>query len=151
MESRLLLDVIIGKSTPVLELLAGKDKTLLIRWNTLLVLDLCLDVVDRVRRLNLKGDGLPSQGLDEDLHATTQAQDKMQGRLLLDVVVGEGATVLKLLARENETLLIGRNALLVLDLGLHIVDRVGRLDFESDRLARQGLDENLHTTTETEH
>ena len=48
----------------------------------------------------------------------------MQRALLLDVVVGEGAAVLQLLAREDEALLVGRNALLVLDLGLDGVDGV---------------------------
>ena len=48
----------------------------------------------------------------------------MERGLLLDVVVGEGATVFKLLAGEDEALLVGRDALLVLDLGLHVVDRV---------------------------
>ncbi len=38
----------------------------------------------------------------------------MQGRLLLDVVVGEGAAVLELLAGEDEALLVGGDALLVL-------------------------------------
>ena len=45
----------------------------------------------------------------------------MESRLLLDVVVGKGATVLKLLAGEDQALLVRRNALLVLDLGLDIV------------------------------
>ena len=40
----------------------------------------------------------------------------MQGRLLLNVVVAQRAAVLKLLARENEALLIRWDALLVLDL-----------------------------------
>ena len=31
-------------------------------------LDLGLDILDGVARLNLKGDGLTGQGLDEDLH-----------------------------------------------------------------------------------
>ena len=34
----------------------------------------------------------------------------MEGRLLLDVVIREGAAVLELLAREDETLLIRRDA-----------------------------------------
>src|ERR1700709_3904 len=34
----------------------------------LLVLDFGLDIVDGVRRLHLEGDGLPGEGLDEDLH-----------------------------------------------------------------------------------
>jgi len=38
-----------------------------------------------------------------------------------------------------------------LDLGLYVVDCVGRFDFESDRLAREGLDENLHAAAETEN
>lgn len=63
---------------------------------------------------------------------------------LLDVVIGEGSAVLKLLAGEDEALLIRGDALLVLDLALHIVDGVGGLDLERDGLARQGLDEDLH-------
>ena len=65
----------------------------------------------------------------------------MKGALLLDVVVGEGAAVLELLAGEDQALLVRRDALLVLDLRLDVVDRVARLDLEGDRLARQGLDE----------
>jgi hypothetical protein len=34
-----------------------------------LTLDLALDIVDCVGRLHLKGDSLPCQGLDEDLHS----------------------------------------------------------------------------------
>lgn len=60
MESRLLLDVIVGKRATVLQLLAGEDQTLLVRRDTLLVLDLRLDVVDGIAGLNLKGDGLAS-------------------------------------------------------------------------------------------
>ena len=59
----------------------------------------------------------------------------MEGGLLLDVVVGEGAAILKLLASENQTLLVRRNALLVLDLRLDIVDGIRRLDLEGDGLA----------------
>jgi hypothetical protein len=60
---------------------------------------------------------------------------------LLDVVVAEGAAVFELLAGENQALLVGRDAFLVLDLGLDIVDRVGGLDLKGDGLAREGLDE----------
>ena len=58
----------------------------------------------------------------------------MEGRLLLDVVVRESAAVLKLLASEDEALLIGRDAFLVLDLGLDVVDGVRRLDLKDDHL-----------------
>ena len=71
--------------------------------------------------------------------STAQAQHKVKSRLLLNVVVRERAAVLELLASEDETLLIRRNALLVLDLLLHILDGVRGLDIKSDRLAGQGL------------
>jgi hypothetical protein len=64
----LLLDVLVDEGTAVLELLAGEDEALLVRRDVLLVLDLGLHVVDGVRGLHLQRDGLPCQGLDEDLH-----------------------------------------------------------------------------------
>ena len=63
---------------------------------------------------------------------------------LLDVVVGEGAAILELLASENQALLVGRNALLVLNLLLDIVDGVRGLDLEGDGLACEGLHEATH-------
>jgi len=63
----------------------------------------------------------------------------MESRLLLNVVVGEGSSVLKLLSSEDEALLVGWNALLILDLALYVVDGVARLDLEGDGLAGQGL------------
>ena len=57
-QSRLLLDVVVGQSPAVLELLSGEDEPLLVRRNSLLVLDLGLDVVDGVRGLDLEGYGL---------------------------------------------------------------------------------------------
>jgi hypothetical protein len=47
------------------------------------------------------------------LATTTKAEDEMQGRLLLDVVIGKSAAVLELLAGEDEALLVWRDALLV--------------------------------------
>jgi hypothetical protein len=46
-----------------------------------------------------------------------------------------------LLSSEDQTLLVRGDSLLVLDLGLDIVDRIGGLDLEGDSLARKGLDE----------
>jgi hypothetical protein len=96
--------------------------------------------------LVLVGDAL---GGGEDLllallGASPQAKDKVEGRLLLDVVVGKGAAILELLARKDEALLIRGDSLLVLDLLLHILNGVAGLDIEGDGLARQRLDEDLH-------
>ena len=68
MEGRFLLDVVVRKSSSVLELLTGEDKSLLIGRDTFLVLDLSLDVLDGVGWLDLKSDGLASESLDENLH-----------------------------------------------------------------------------------
>ena len=64
----LLLDVVVSKGAAVLELLAGEDQTLLIRGDALLVLDLLLNVVDGIARLNLEGDSLASESLYKNLH-----------------------------------------------------------------------------------
>ena len=80
-KGRLLLDVVIRKSAAVLELLSGEDQALLVWRDALLVLDpgvrvskrraecragnvLGLDVVDRVRRLDLERDRLASEGCE---------------------------------------------------------------------------------------
>jgi len=87
MEGGLLLDVVIREGSAVLELLSSEDKSLLVWWDTFLILDLGLDVLDGVSWLDIEGDGLTSEGLDEDLHSTSKSEDEMEGRLLLDVVV----------------------------------------------------------------
>jgi hypothetical protein len=150
MEGGLLLNVVVRESSAVLELLTGEDKSLLVGGDALLVLDLGLDVLDGVRGLNVQGDGLAGEGLDEDLHTTTESEDQVESRLLLDVVVAKGSSVLELLASEDQALLIGGDALLVLDLGLDIFDGVGRLNIEGDGLASQSLDEDLHATAKSE-
>jgi len=71
----------------------------------------------------------------------------MESGFLLDVVVRESAAILKLLSSEDKTLLIGRDAFFVLDLGLYVLDGVTWLDLEGDGLACEGFDEDLHTTT----
>ncbi len=47
----------------------------------------------------------------------------------------QSSAILELLARENETLLIRGDALLVLDLALHIVDRIRTFHLEGDGFA----------------
>ncbi|KAI8804039.1 hypothetical protein BJ742DRAFT_463310 [Cladochytrium replicatum] len=143
-ESRLLLDVVVRKRPTVLKLLSGKDKALLVRGNALLVLDLLLNVIDGVRRLDLQSDGLSGEGLHKDLHTTTETKHEVESRLLLDVVVRKSTAVLKLLSGKDKALLVRGNALLVLDLLLNVVDGVRRLDLQSDGLTGEGLHEDLH-------
>eukprot|EP01018_Ginkgo_biloba_P038746 Gb_03491 [translate_table: standard] len=54
-ECRLLLDIVVGEGTPILQLLTGEDEPLLVRGDTLLVFNFGLDVVNSVRTLHLQG------------------------------------------------------------------------------------------------
>ena len=144
MQRGFLLDVVVGQRSAVLELLASEDESLLVRRNAFFVLYLLLDAVDGVGGLDLQGDGLASECLDEDLHASSQTQYQVQRGFLLDVVVGQGSAVLELLASEDESLLVRRNAFFVLYLVLDAVDGVGGLNLQGDGLASECLDEDLH-------
>merc|ERR1711983_296097 len=104
MKSRLLLDVVVRQGPSILKLLASKDQTLLIWGDSLLVLDLGFDILNGVRRFNFKGNGLASQGLDKDLHTSSETKDKMESRFLLDVVVRESTSILQLLSSKDQTL-----------------------------------------------
>ena len=87
MECGLLLDVVIRECSAILKLLSGEDQSLLIWWDSFLVLNLGFHIFDSVSWLNVEGDGLTSKGLDEDLHSSSKPEDQMESRLLLDVVV----------------------------------------------------------------
>ena len=70
----------------------------------------------------------------------------MQSRLLLDVIVGQGAAIFELLAGKDQTLLVGRDAFLVLDLGLHVLDGIRGLNLEGDGLACGGENRMISST-----
>merc|ERR1712194_335576 len=109
----LLLNVVVSQCATVFQLLAGEDQTLLIRGNAFLVLDLLLHVLNGVVRFHVQRNRLTRQSLDEDLHrTTTETKHQVQRALLLNVVVSQCATVLQLLAGEDQTLLIRGNAFL---------------------------------------
>ena len=55
-----------------------------------------------------------SQTLSHSLVSSPKTEDKMEGGLLLDVVVGEGPSVFELLASKDQPLLVWGDALLVL-------------------------------------
>jgi len=48
----------------------------------------------------------------------------MEGRLLLNVVVRKSTAIFKLFSGENQSLLVGWDTFLVLDLGLHVLNGV---------------------------
>ena len=92
-KSRLPQDIVIYQGTAILKLLPSKDKTLLIRGDALPQLNLDLDDVNGIRRVDIKRDGLTIQSLDEDLHTSTKTKDhQVKNRLLLDVIFAQGAS-----------------------------------------------------------
>jgi len=147
----LLLDIVVAQGSSILELLSSEDESLLIWWDTFLVLDLGLDVFDGVSWLDIEGDGLSSKGLDEDLHTTSKSKDQMESGLLLDVVVTESSSILKLLSSEDESLLIWWDTFLILDLGFDVLNGVCWLNIEGDGLTSESLDEDLHTSSKSEN
>ena len=75
MKGGFLLDVVVSEGSSVFELFSSEDKSLLIWGDSFFVLDLGFDVLDGVWWLNIKGDGLTSEGLDKDLHSTSESED----------------------------------------------------------------------------
>ena len=132
-------------------MLSGEDEALLIWGDTFLVLNLSLDVLNSVGGFDVQSDGLASESLDEDLHTSTKSEDQVKSGLLLDVVVRKSTAVFKLLSSEDEALLIWGDAFLVLDFSLDILNGVGWFDVQSDCLASESLNEDLHATSEAEN
>ena len=54
----------------------------------------------------------------------TETEHKMQGGLLLNVVISKGPSILKLLPSKNQPLLVWWDPLLILDLSLNIVNGI---------------------------
>ena len=81
---------------------------------------MAFDIVYRVDGTDTQSDGLAGQSLHKDLYTAAEAKDEVQGAFLLDVcmVVQQSAPILKLLSREDQSLLIRRDAFLALNLGL---------------------------------
>merc|ERR1719400_1000970 len=124
-QRRLLLDVVIRQSPSILQLLPSEDQSLLLRWDSLFILNLGLHVLDGIIWFHIQRDRLSRQRLDKYLHRTTsQSQHQVQGRLFLDIVIRQRAAILQLLTGENQPLLLRRDTLFVLDLSLHILNGV---------------------------
>lgn len=58
------------------------------------------------------------------LDGAAKAEDKVEGGLLLDIVLGEGVVVFQLFSGEDEALLVKRDALFILDHRFLVVDGV---------------------------
>merc|ERR1719250_378120 len=68
MKSGFFLDIVVTESSAILKLLPSKDQPLLVRWDSFLVLDLGLNILNRVRGLNFQSNGFSSESFHKDLH-----------------------------------------------------------------------------------
>jgi len=73
-----LLYVVIWKCTSIFQLLASKDKSLLVRRYPFFVLDLSFYILNGIRWFHFQGNCLSCQCLYKDLHTTTQTENQMQ-------------------------------------------------------------------------
>ena len=105
LESRFFPNAVVREPATPLDHLAGKNQNLLIGGDTIFVLDLSFDVVNRVRWLDLER---TRESLHECLHASTQ----------------QNLSVFKLLAGNDKTLLVWGNAIPVSDILLRVIGGV---------------------------
>merc|ERR1719414_2214383 len=135
MKCRFFLNIIVRQSAPIFQLLSSKDETLLIWWYTFLVLNLCFHIFDSVGGFNFKSNCLSSQSFDKNLHSSPETKYEVKSRFLLNVVVRKSSAIFKLFSGEDQTLLIWRNSLLILDLGLNIFYSIRGFNLKGDSLA----------------
>ena len=140
------LHVVVHKHAVSLKLFVVEDQPLLVRRNSFLVMDLVLDVVDSIGCFDNQGEGLASERFDVDQYKF--AQHEVECGLILNVVVRQRPSGLKLLAGKDQPLMGWMNSFLVLDLGLDNVNGFRRLDVQCDGLDVKNIDEDLYASTE---
>ena len=75
----------------------------------------------------------------------------MASRPILDAVILQRPVVLELLPSEDQSLLVGGDALLVLEVRLVVAEAVGGLDAQRERQALEGLDKELRAAAQAQH
>ena len=73
MDGRFFLDIVVSESSVGVKLFAGKDKSLLVSWDALFVLELSLHGSNSVWLFNVEGKSFASECANEDLHSTSKS------------------------------------------------------------------------------
>jgi uncharacterized membrane protein len=134
-KSGFFLYIVVRKGSAIFKLLSSEDESLLVRWDSFLVLDFGLDVLNGVCWFDVEGNGLACESLHEDLHATSKSENQMKSGFFLDIVIAKSSAVFQLLSSKDESLLVGWDTFLVLDLGLDVLNSVCWLNVEGDCLS----------------
>ena len=132
MKGWLFLDIVIRKSSSIFKLLSSEDKSLLIWWDTFLILDFSFNVLNGVCWLNVKSNSFSGKGLDEDLHTSSKSEDQVESGFLLNIVVWKSSSILKLLSSKDKSLLIWWDSFFILDFSFYILNSIGWLDIKGD-------------------
>lgn len=64
MKSGFLLNVVIGQSTAIFQLLSSENQSLLIRRDSFFILDFLFDILDGIGGFHIQSDGLAGESLD---------------------------------------------------------------------------------------
>jgi hypothetical protein len=75
--------------------------------------------------------------------STAKSKHQVQGRVSLNVVVGQSIAIFELFTGKNEALLIWRNAFFVLNFILDVFNSVAKLNLKIKSLACQSLDSEV--------
>ena len=78
------------------------------------------------------------------IDSTSQSENKVKGRFLLNIIIAQSTAIFQLLSGEDKTLLIWGDSFLILNLGLDVVNSVAGFDIKSDGLTSQSLYKDLH-------
>ena len=78
------------------------------------------------------------------ISSTSKSENKMDGGILVDVIILNSPAIFKLLTSKDESLLISRNTLLVMNLILQAFNAVLGAAVQSDGLASQSFNKELH-------
>jgi len=79
-----------------------------------------------------------------NLVTSSESKDEVEGGFLLNVVIRERTAIFELFACKDETLLVWRDASVVLNLGLDVCNGVRWFSLERHGLAGKGLHKDLH-------
>merc|ERR1712043_148502 len=145
MESRFFLDIVVGKSTSIFQLLSSKNQSLLVRGNTFFILNFLLNIFNGITGFNIKSDSFTSQSFDKYLHSrtTSKTKYKMESRFFLDIVIRKSSAIFQLLSGKNQSLLVRRDTFFILDFLLHIFNGITGFNIKSDSFTSQSFDKYL--------
>jgi hypothetical protein len=83
------------------------------------------------------------------LFSTSKSEDQVESWFLLYVVVWEQSPVFQSFSSEDESLRIGWDSFLILDLGLDFGNAVGYFYFQCNSFSSESFHEYLHSTSES--